>query len=149
MSRPGSKDEAAPGSLLLVVHDFIARSDDELSLAKGDRLELIERDDDFGDGWFLGRHMTNAKTGLFPEGMWKVKMQMIAQGTNVRQSTPHPLPKVPSPMPSNNAEQAKDLRRRVTVRHRPLRPPFDIHPPLQYRLDQRVHPQPNKTSPSL
>ena len=49
--------------------DFVARSPDELSLAKGDRLELIERDDDFGDGWFLGRHMSNGNTGLFPEGM--------------------------------------------------------------------------------
>lgn len=42
-------------SVLLVIHDFLARSADELSLAKGDRVELIERDDDFGDGWYLGR----------------------------------------------------------------------------------------------
>nr|POE80082.1 protein boi2 [Quercus suber] len=63
----GAKENALPGSILLVIHDFVARSADELSLAKGDRIELIERDDDFGDGWFLGRHMTNAQTGLFPE----------------------------------------------------------------------------------
>src|SRR4051812_29164855 len=49
--------------------DFIARSSDELSLSKGDRVELIERDDDFGDGWYLGRHLTNSNSGLFPEGM--------------------------------------------------------------------------------
>lgn len=67
--RSGAKEEAAPGSILLVIHDFVARSADELSLAKGDRIELIERDDEFGDGWFLGRHMSNNKTGLFPEGM--------------------------------------------------------------------------------
>lgn len=48
--------------------DFIARSSDELSLSKGDRVELIERDDEFGDGWFLGRHLVNDNTGLFPEG---------------------------------------------------------------------------------
>lgn len=48
--------------------DFEARSVDELSLLKGDRIELVERDDDFGDGWYLGKHMQNAKTGLFPEG---------------------------------------------------------------------------------
>ncbi len=48
--------------------DFQARSSDELSLAKGDRVELIERDDEFGDGWFLGRHMVNGNNGLFPEG---------------------------------------------------------------------------------
>ncbi|GAB7366484.1 hypothetical protein MBLNU230_g8277t1 [Neophaeotheca triangularis] len=66
-SRNGGREDAAPGGILLVVHDFVARSPDELSLAKGDRIELIERDDDFGDGWFLGRHMTNGNTGLFPE----------------------------------------------------------------------------------
>ena len=48
--------------------DFEARSPDELSLLKGDRIELIERDDDFGDGWYLGKHSQNGKTGLFPEG---------------------------------------------------------------------------------
>lgn len=56
-----------PGHILLVIHDFQARSSDELSLAKGDRVELIERDDEFGDGWYLGRHLTNGNTGLFPE----------------------------------------------------------------------------------
>ncbi|GJC98059.1 SAM domain-containing protein [Colletotrichum higginsianum] len=55
------------GEILLVVHDFIARSSDELSLTKGDRVELIERDDEFGDGWFLGKHMVNGNSGLFPE----------------------------------------------------------------------------------
>ncbi|KAF2858115.1 hypothetical protein K470DRAFT_237189 [Piedraia hortae CBS 480.64] len=59
--------QAQPGNILLVIHDFTARNPDELSLAKGDRIELIERDDEFGDGWFLGRHMTNGNTGLFPE----------------------------------------------------------------------------------
>ena len=38
-------------------------------MVKGERIELIERDDDFGDGWYLGRHMHGGKTGLFPEGM--------------------------------------------------------------------------------
>ena len=48
--------------------DFEARSSDELSLTKGERIELIERDDDFGDGWYLGKHTQSGKTGLFPEG---------------------------------------------------------------------------------
>ncbi|KAI2624872.1 hypothetical protein GGR54DRAFT_539385 [Hypoxylon sp. NC1633] len=55
------------GDILVVIHDFQARSSDELSLAKGDRVELIERDDEFGDGWFLGRHLINGNSGLFPE----------------------------------------------------------------------------------
>ncbi|PTB36822.1 hypothetical protein M441DRAFT_150026 [Trichoderma asperellum CBS 433.97] len=57
------------GDVLLVIHDFHARSSDELSLKKGDRVELLERDDEFGDGWFLGRHCANNNTGLFPEAV--------------------------------------------------------------------------------
>lgn len=52
--------------------DFLARSSDELSLAKRDRVELIERDDEFGDGWFLGKHLANGNSGLFPEGSYHV-----------------------------------------------------------------------------
>ncbi|RAL64111.1 hypothetical protein DID88_003299 [Monilinia fructigena] len=33
-----------PGATLIVIHDFSARSSDELSLSKGDRVELIERE---------------------------------------------------------------------------------------------------------
>ena len=51
-----------------MIDDFEARSSDELSLQKGDKIELIERDDEFGDGWYLGQHLKHNKTGLFPEG---------------------------------------------------------------------------------
>ena len=44
-TRDASRAGAQPGSLLVVVHDFKARSADELSLAKGDRIELIEKDE--------------------------------------------------------------------------------------------------------
>ena len=63
--------ERYTSSMLLTIvnlDDFEARSPDELSLRKGERIELIERDDDFGDGWYLGKHIQNGKTGLFPEG---------------------------------------------------------------------------------
>jgi hypothetical protein len=69
-ARP-NEPQARPdvGDTLMVIHDFQARSSDELSLSKGDRVELVERDDEFGDGWFLGKHLANGNTGLFPEGM--------------------------------------------------------------------------------
>lgn len=60
-------EHCRPGDLLVVVHEFIARSPDELSLKRGDRIELIERDDDFGDGWFLGKNTETGDNGLFPE----------------------------------------------------------------------------------
>ncbi|KAK3201689.1 hypothetical protein GRF29_164g321803 [Pseudopithomyces chartarum] len=67
MAARSHTDGVRPGDLLLVVHEFQARSPDELSLARGDRIVLIERDDDFGDGWFLGRNTETNDSGLFPE----------------------------------------------------------------------------------
>ncbi|KAF1924765.1 uncharacterized protein M421DRAFT_8423 [Didymella exigua CBS 183.55] len=60
-------EHCRPGDLLVVVHEFVARSPDELDLKRGDRVELIERDDDFGDGWFLGKNTESGENGLFPE----------------------------------------------------------------------------------
>lgn len=50
------------------VDDFKARTEDELTMVKGDKLELIERDDGFDDGWYLGRLVRTGQTGLFPQG---------------------------------------------------------------------------------
>lgn len=38
---------------LLVLHDFHARSPDELTLKKGERVELLLDDAEYGDGWYL------------------------------------------------------------------------------------------------
>lgn len=48
--------------------DFEARSPDELTLRKSDQVELVELDEGFGDGWYLGRHLGQGTTGLFPGG---------------------------------------------------------------------------------
>jgi hypothetical protein len=42
-------------------------------------VELIERDDEFGDGWFLGKHLLNGNTGLFPEGWYIVTPSPLSQ----------------------------------------------------------------------
>ncbi|KAK2744608.1 polar growth protein [Myotisia sp. PD_48] len=57
---------ARPGDILLVVHNFEARGADELTLRRGNKVELLELDDGFGDGWYLGRHLGENRTGLFP-----------------------------------------------------------------------------------
>ncbi len=48
--------------------DFQARGADELSFTKGDRIVLIERDGEYQDGWYYGKHQTMGTIGLFPEG---------------------------------------------------------------------------------
>ncbi|OKL56509.1 hypothetical protein UA08_08322 [Talaromyces atroroseus] len=58
--------QARPGDFLLVIHNFDARGEDELTLRRGDKVELVELDEGFGDGWYLGKHTSSGKTGLFP-----------------------------------------------------------------------------------
>ncbi|PLN86263.1 hypothetical protein BDW42DRAFT_190177 [Aspergillus taichungensis] len=55
-----------PGDHLLVVHDFDARGPDELTLRRGEKIELVELDDGFGDGWYLGKDTSSGASGLFP-----------------------------------------------------------------------------------
>lgn len=54
--------------MLNLADNFDARGDDELTLRPGDKIELIELDEGFGDGWYLGKHAVNGRTGLFPGG---------------------------------------------------------------------------------
>lgn len=82
---------ARPALSLTLIDDFHARSSDELSLGKGDRVELIERDDEFGDGWFLGRHLINGNTGLFPEGLsFHVCLLLFPLSGNTKYHSLHP-----------------------------------------------------------
>ncbi|KAK6522571.1 hypothetical protein TWF281_002010 [Arthrobotrys megalospora] len=52
---------------LRVLHDFDARSPDELTLKKNSKVELLERDEEYNDGWYLGRDPESGKVGLFPQ----------------------------------------------------------------------------------
>ncbi|GAB1314011.1 Budding protein BOI2 [Madurella fahalii] len=81
------------GDILVVIHDFQARSSDELSLAKGDRVELLERDDEFGDGWYLGKHLVNGNSGLFPEVYTRPAPKPVA--TNAPTFSPPKQPLTP------------------------------------------------------
>ncbi|KAK2625780.1 hypothetical protein QTJ16_005092 [Diplocarpon rosae] len=94
-SEPQGRPE--PGQILIVIHDFSARSSDELSLSKGDRVELIERDDDFGDGWYLGRHLTNGNSGLFPEVYTRIAPRGPPSHPPTPTTVPQSLAVVPEP----------------------------------------------------
>lgn len=38
---------------LIVLHDFDARSDDEITIRKGDHILVLETDQGFNDGWYI------------------------------------------------------------------------------------------------
>ena len=88
-------------NMFCVIDDFDARSNDELSLRKGDELELLERDDDFGDGWYYGKHLRNGKTGLFPEGRFNMvgdneEISLTSFNTVYTTTAPRPSHTLPS-----------------------------------------------------
>ncbi|KAJ3862371.1 hypothetical protein EV359DRAFT_45309 [Lentinula novae-zelandiae] len=48
------------------LHDFSPENDDEVPFRAGERIEIIEKDEAYGDGWWQGRNLAG-KTGLFPQ----------------------------------------------------------------------------------
>jgi len=42
---------------IYALHDFLPENDDEVGFRAGERIEVIEKDDQFGDGWWQVRHV--------------------------------------------------------------------------------------------
>ncbi|GAW03000.1 Protein pob1 [Lentinula edodes] len=57
---------APPSISVYVPHDFSPENDDEVPFRAGERIEVIEKDEAYGDGWWQGRNLAG-KTGLFPQ----------------------------------------------------------------------------------
>ncbi|KAG8889639.1 polar growth protein [Tulasnella sp. 332] len=47
------------------LHDFTPENEDELTFQAGDEIEVVEKDDLYGDGWWQGR-LKDGPVGLFP-----------------------------------------------------------------------------------
>lgn len=52
--------------IVYAIHDFQAENPDELSFSAGEAIEVTEKDDLYGDGWWQGRN-TKGQLGLFPQ----------------------------------------------------------------------------------
>ncbi|EMD40348.1 hypothetical protein CERSUDRAFT_110942 [Gelatoporia subvermispora B] len=48
------------------LHDFKPENPDEVPLKVGEKIEVVEKDDLYGDGWWQGRN-TSGQVGLFPK----------------------------------------------------------------------------------
>ncbi|KAJ7654825.1 hypothetical protein B0H17DRAFT_993337 [Mycena rosella] len=48
------------------LHDFLPEHEDEVTFHTGERIEVVEKDDLYGDGWWKGRNLAG-KVGLFPQ----------------------------------------------------------------------------------
>lgn len=53
-------------TVLIAIHDFNNRSEDELTFVSGEQIQVIENDFEFKDGWYIGKRLITGATGLFP-----------------------------------------------------------------------------------
>ncbi|KAI8865988.1 hypothetical protein GQ42DRAFT_181600, partial [Ramicandelaber brevisporus] len=66
MDSAGMNGAAVSASnIVYAIHDFIPENEDEVSFRAGEPIVVIERDDQFGDGWWNGRNL-RGESGLFP-----------------------------------------------------------------------------------
>ncbi|PCH40745.1 hypothetical protein WOLCODRAFT_136965 [Wolfiporia cocos MD-104 SS10] len=77
-----------PVEYVYVVHEFTPENPDEVALRPGERIEVVEKDDLYGDGWWQGRNAAG-QVGLFPQSY----------------TSPHP-PATLTASGSNNASSA-------------------------------------------
>ncbi|KAI8808719.1 hypothetical protein BJ742DRAFT_771771 [Cladochytrium replicatum] len=85
---------------------------DEISFAAGEPIEVIEKDEAFGDGWWRGRNV-RGQSGLFP-------MNYITQTAPANRTTPSDVQQPRSPPPSapvsnQNSQQLLEPQRLKTT----------------------------------
>ncbi|KAI5850654.1 hypothetical protein BZA05DRAFT_419171 [Tricharina praecox] len=127
-SPPPNEGPARPSivmdaTILVAMHDFEARSPDELTLHKGEQIEVIERDEEFNDGWYMGRSLATNETGLFPQ----------VYTTNPDTTVMHASPAIStssSGAPSSNTIEEQPTSP-PTVTPAALQPPKSALPDLQ------------------
>ncbi|ORY81032.1 hypothetical protein BCR37DRAFT_62638 [Protomyces lactucae-debilis] len=54
-------------NVVFAVFNFPGTTEEDLPLTAGERIEVLSRDDDFGDGWWEGRSLETGRVGLFPK----------------------------------------------------------------------------------
>ncbi|KAJ6021859.1 hypothetical protein N7540_007363 [Penicillium herquei] len=67
LAPPPPPQNVQPGDYLVVVHGHVG-GDDEIQMKCNQLIRLVELDDEFGDGWWLGEHADTNQRGLFPAG---------------------------------------------------------------------------------
>ncbi|KIJ69829.1 hypothetical protein HYDPIDRAFT_171807 [Hydnomerulius pinastri MD-312] len=77
------------------LHDFQPENDDEIAFRAGQPIEIIEKDDQYGDGWWQGRNLAG-KIGLFPQSYTTPAAPATAHSTSSSTSSSDVPPTTPS-----------------------------------------------------
>ncbi|KAK4052151.1 hypothetical protein OIV83_002446 [Microbotryomycetes sp. JL201] len=64
--RPDGDGVGVMEDVVYGAHPFEAENSDELSFRRGERIIVLQRDEDFGDGWYEGKN-EKGEQGLFPQ----------------------------------------------------------------------------------
>ncbi|KAG0656294.1 polar growth protein [Maudiozyma exigua] len=54
------------GTILVTTKAYSRRMDDEITIKPGDKIQVINNDEEFNDGWYIGRNLNTNYEGLFP-----------------------------------------------------------------------------------
>ncbi|KAK9461421.1 uncharacterized protein V1516DRAFT_707586 [Lipomyces oligophaga] len=94
----------------VAVHAFAPRTADELLLQRGDRIVVIETDDEFQDGWYMGLNLSTNASGLFPKDYTTslpaddtIPHPGLAQAAPISNAPATSSPGIPSPVVSPSA----------------------------------------------
>ncbi|KIY68400.1 hypothetical protein CYLTODRAFT_421620 [Cylindrobasidium torrendii FP15055 ss-10] len=97
-------------TFVYALHDFVPEKDDEVGFRAGEQIEVIEKDDEYGDGWWQGRN-SFGKVGLFPQAYTTsdVPDNIGVASSGPGTTTATPKAQTPSaPMIHLNGQEAKD-----------------------------------------
>ncbi|KAJ5156171.1 hypothetical protein N7492_008974 [Penicillium capsulatum] len=93
---PAPPQNVRAGDYLVVVHTHHGHGEDELKMKRDDLLRLVELDDEFDDGWWLGEHLGTGQKGLFPAGFTKKADNREFLKSLQTDSAPAPAPVIAS-----------------------------------------------------
>ncbi|KAI6152418.1 hypothetical protein BKA82DRAFT_4111061 [Pisolithus tinctorius] len=65
------------------LHDFHPENDDEIAFRVGEPIEIVEKDEQYGDGWWQGRNL-EGKIGLFPGNYTTPAEPISTQSSSLR-----------------------------------------------------------------
>lgn len=83
-------------TVLIAIHDFNNRSEDELTFVSGEQIQVIENDFEFKDGWYIGKRLITGATGLFPRVFASTVDELMDADVQQGQQLPSSGPTTPA-----------------------------------------------------
>lgn len=73
-------------ALYLCIKQFNSRLGDELNLKIGDKIEVLADDNEYNDGWYMGKNLTTGEVGLYPKSFTQELVDETADSPSLLRS---------------------------------------------------------------